>query len=87
MAEAAEARQDVVKEAARKEMPENARTSRSISVSTENAARLAKEADRRDVSVAYLVNKIVARALPALEATDLDAVFPVADPTVGQARG
>ena len=52
------------------------RTSKSVTLSSKLYERVAKEADRRDVSVTFLVTRALERLLPTLESVDLDRLFP-----------
>lgn len=54
------------------------RTSKTVTLPTKLYDRVAAEANRRDVSVTWLVSRALERTLPALEAVDLDRMFPVA---------
>lgn len=53
------------------------RTSKSVTVASGLYERVAREADRRDVSATFLVSRALERLLPTLEAQDLDRLFPV----------
>lgn len=59
------------------EKVEQARATRSVNIPAALADRLSKEADRRDVSVTFLVTKAVERLLPTWERVDLNATFPL----------
>lgn len=52
------------------------RTSKSVTLPAKLYERVAKEADRRDVSVTFLVTRALERLLPTLEGADLDRLFP-----------
>jgi len=54
------------------------RTSKSVTITAALYERVAKEANRRDVSVTFLVTRALERLLPTLEAVDLDRLFPAA---------
>ena len=54
------------------------RTSKSVTIAAGLYERVAKEANRRDVSVTFLVTRALERLLPTLEAVDLDRLFPSA---------
>lgn len=65
------------------EKVEQARATRSVNIPAALADRLSKEADRRDVSVTFLVTRAVERTLPLWEKVDLNATFPLVEEVPG----
>ena len=51
------------------------RTSKSVTIPAKLYERVAAEADRRDVSVTFLVSRSLERMLPNWEADNLDRLF------------
>lgn len=52
------------------------RTSKSVTIPAKLYERVAAEADRRDVSVTFLVSRSLERLLPTWESVDLGRLFP-----------
>ena len=54
------------------------RTSRSVTIPAKLYDRVSAEAERRDVSVTFLVSRALDRVLPSWEGTDLNRIFDAA---------